>query len=224
MRLVNAQGTVRGVVLRLGVTPLPLQKVYAVPDNDARNLVLSDFEPYLSSLKPLPIWVGWRKSPDKERPGKVKKPPHSPLDGSSIGATSKWPIDSDQARKWAAEHPGQRYSDHWLPFADAWPGILHHRLEGPGLVIRKEDGLVGVDFDDCVSNGVIDPNVIFWLKNYFGNTYAEFSPSGTGVHVLGRGKICKSLMKTPLPKSSGVTVEVYDCDRFFTFSGRPVPL
>jgi putative DNA primase/helicase len=131
---------------------------------------------------------------------------------------------SDALQDWAAKHPGQKYSDHWLPFADAWPGVLHHGLEGPGLVIRKEDGLVGVDFDGCVVNGVIDAGVMTtWLQGWFVNTYSEFSPSGTGIHVLGLGKIRKSLTPTPLPESNGVKVEVYNKDRFFTFTGKPVP-
>lgn len=209
------------------------KRTHAMSDSDAsRNLVLSNFEPYLNSLKPKPIWVGWKKVKDEERPGKFRKPPYSARDGSRIGAGSWWPTTKEEwesatpaRRKWRDEHPGERYSDHWLPFADAWPGVIKHKeLEGIGLVIRKEDRLVGVDFDNCVINGVIDPKVEWWLKTWFSHAYAEFSPSGNGVHVLGLGRISKSINKqTPFPGAAdGVTVEVYNCDRFFTFSGKPV--
>lgn len=194
-------------------TVFPLPSIDSIPpnaapdNNDARSLALADFEPYLSSLKSLPIWIGWEKVPDENRPGKFRKPPRSPVNGSAIAPVAK-------------------YQDHWLPFADAWPGILRFGLEGPGLVFREQDGLVGIDIDNCVSDdGIIDPAVVPWVKQWFAHTYAEFSPSGRGIHIIGRGRIPKALTATQLPSAAaGVTVEAYFKERFFTLTARPVSL
>lgn len=102
----------------------------------------------------------------------------------------------------------------WCTYADAHAAV--GSFTGAGVVMGQ--GLGCVDLDHCVdpSTGKIAPwarEIIIGL-----DSYSEFSPSGTGVHILatdielpGKGR--------KRPYESGA-VEVYDTARFLTFTGR----
>ncbi len=149
-------------------------------------------------LRTLKRWVGWRAQWDESK-GKWRKPPCSPVTGEAIGAVPKW-------------------AEHWLTFEEALAGAERHALDGVGLVFTGEDGLVGVDFDDCRDEGVLRPEVESWLR--WLPSYAEVSPSGAGVHVIARGRIPKAVTAQPLPNGDGATVEMYATGRYFTFTGQ----
>lgn len=129
-----------------------------------------------------------------------KKPPYSTRDDSKIGATAEYETD-------------------FRPFADAVVGAARHKHDGVGLVFRDQ-GYVGIDFDDCrdPNTGEIHPEVVNWLR-WFSATYAEVSVSGTGVHVICKGKIPRTTTPTPLPNAKGITIEIYSNNRYFTATG-----
>lgn len=153
-----------------------------------------------SELLGLKRWVGWQAEWDSSNE-KWRKPPHSPVTGEKIG-------------------PVEKNAEHFLPFEQALAGAMQHGLDGVGFVFIKDDGYIGIDFDNCVKDGVIHPVVANWLK--WLPTYMEISPSGTGIHVIGKGKIAKALTATPLPGADGATVEMYSHSRYFTFTGRVI--
>ena len=155
-----------------------------------------------AELRPLRRWIGWRLLWDESKQ-KWKKPPHSTLTGKAIGATKE-------------------YQDDWQTFDGALEGARHHGLDGVGFVFAEGDGFVGVDFDDCrdPETGEIHPAAASWLK-WFKSTYQETSPSGTGVHAIGRGKLAHALTATRL-EDSDATVEMYDHGRYFTFTGEKI--
>lgn len=156
--------------------------------------------PELLSLR---RWCGWRAIWDESKE-KWRKPPCSPVTGERVGPVSK-------------------NAEHFLPFEEALAGAKRHQLDGVGFVFLREDGFLGIDFDDCrTKEGVIHPEVLTWLR--WLPTYKEISPSGTGVHVIGRGKLARALNATPLSKDSGVSVELYAWDRYFTFTGMGLDL
>jgi len=105
----------------------------------------------------------------------------------------------------------------WCTYSEAQAAV--GSFTGAGVVMGQ--GLGCVDLDHCVdpSTGKIAPwarEIIIGL-----DSYSEFSPSGTGVHILGNdihlpGKGRKR------PYESGA-VEVYDVARFLTFTGRWLP-
>lgn len=149
-------------------------------------------------LRGLRRWCGWRAVWDKSKE-KWRKPPCSPLTGERVGPVSK-------------------NADHFLTFDEALAGVVKNSLDGIGFVFVKEDGYLGIDFDDCRDADGINSEVLNWLKWF--PTYQEVSPSGTGVHAIGRGKIVRALTATPLGKGSPVKVEAYAWDRYFTFTGQ----
>jgi KaiC/GvpD/RAD55 family RecA-like ATPase len=98
-------------------------------------------------------------------------------------------------------------------------------FSGFGFVFSQEDPYIGIDLDGCRNpeTGELDA----WAKAVvvkFG-TYAEVSPSGTGVKLFGvSDSIWKHSNKTELAgegygdKKPGI--EVYDCGRYFAITGK----
>lgn len=80
-------------------------------------------------------------------------------------------------------------------------------------------GIGCVDFDDCVHDGVLDERVVRLLA-YAPDTFVEFSPSGSGIHVWGRLPEGLGRMFT---RKDGVKVEFYSRGRYMTVTGRRVP-
>ena len=98
------------------------------------------------------------------------------------------------------------------------------RYDGIGFVFGANDGIVGVDLDDCrnPSTGVLScwaQYIVEWL-----NSYTEVSPSGTGVKVFLRGQLPGQGRKFNLTKpEKGVktpAIEIYSDDRYFTMTGH----
>lgn len=87
---------------------------------------------------------------------------------------------------------------------------------GVGFVLNG-DGIVCVDVDNCVTNGVVEP----WAQDVLdaaGDTYVELSPSGRGLHVWGYGVLpAGRVLRVP-----GGRVECYGAGRFITVTGDQV--
>jgi putative DNA primase/helicase len=84
-----------------------------------------------------------------------------------------------------------------------------------GFVFTESDPFCGVDLDSCV-----DPEtgeIASWASEIVGtlDSYTEFSPSGTGLHVLLRAELPSGGNRRDL-------VEMYDRARFFTVTRRRV--
>lgn len=110
---------------------------------------------------------------------------------------------------------------HWMTLAEAVAAQAQAGA-GTGIGVVLGDGLCGVDLD-----GVRDPrtgaltaaarDIVATLASY-----AETSPSGTGLHVLVRGVLPDKVKhKAPLP--GGGHIEAYDRDRFLTMTGGRLP-
>lgn len=147
-----------------------------------------------AELLELKRWCCWVATWDEGKQ-KWRKPPHSPVTGERVG-------------------PVPKNAQHFLTFAEALAGARHHKLDGVGFVFIEEDGYVGIDFDD------IDTRGMDWLQEL--PTYVETSPSGNGVHAIGKGKLKEALTAKPLPGSTKCTVEAYAWDRYFTWTGQSV--
>jgi len=87
-------------------------------------------------------------------------------------------------------------------------------FHGVGFVLNG-DGVVGVDLDNCVEGGQVLPGATRVLAR-LGADYVELSPSGRGLHVLGRG----AAARTVLGECDGARVEMYSSRRFLTMTGH----
>jgi hypothetical protein len=91
---------------------------------------------------------------------------------------------------------------------------------GVGFVLNGPGNLVFVDLDRCVRDGKLAPWALDLLERFA--TYAEYSPSGTGVHLIARGAWKGTRHKRGDYPEIGSAVEVYDRDRYFTVTGHAV--
>jgi hypothetical protein len=98
----------------------------------------------------------------------------------------------------------------WTDFTSALNGAVERGFDGIGFVFTPP--FIGIDLDHCVKDGVIAPYALGILKAL--NSYSEYSPSGTGIHIICKGLIPKAT------KISSIGLEIYTKGRFFTFTGN----
>ena len=96
--------------------------------------------------------------------------------------------------------------------------------ESLGFVFAPDDGLFGVDLDGCISPG---GEVAEWATAIIDRfaTYAEISPSGTGIKLWLRGVMPggagrKRQIEVPDIAGKPPQIEAYDRGRYFAFTGQ----
>ncbi len=99
----------------------------------------------------------------------------------------------------------------WRSFEEAVRALKTGRYDGIGFVFSSGDPFAGVDLDKCrdPKTGELEEWAAAIVQELGG--YAEASPSGTGVHVITKGKA---------PNRKRGKVEAYSQERFFTMTGR----
>ena len=138
-----------------------------------------------AEMKALPQWVLWRGEPRGE---KISKVPYR-LDGRRASSTNP---------------------DDWTTFDRAVSAAS--RFSGIGFVFRAGGGIVGIDFDHVIHDGVTVPWALRTAEAF--DSYTEYSPSGQGLHIICKGSI---------PDGKGHRrdrVEMYDRGRYFTMTGN----
>lgn len=106
----------------------------------------------------------------------------------------------------------------WAKFGDVVLIYTHRKGEYPGIGFNfhHEDPFCGVDLDDCR-----DPKsgaIAAWAQAIIDRigSYAEASPSGTGVKIILMGHVPGGRRRVP---HEGGEVECYDCGRYFAITG-----
>lgn len=148
-----------------------------------------------------------------------------PLDLRSIPRWIVWDYcDYGEAGKKPRKVPlvagrdvGADYTDPavWRPFETVIEEARRRGGLGIGFVFAEDDDIIGVDLDDAIAGGELKP----WAKEIFDRfaTWAEKSPSGSGVHFVGRGDRIVGKTRAAISETEGV--ERYSQARWFTFSG-----
>jgi len=148
-----------------------------------------DIDNFPQQFKPYPHWVCYRLI-DKGK-AKLDKVPYDPKTGrpAKVNDPSTWG-SFEQALE-SAKNPKCKY-------------------DGIGFVFSDDDPFTGIDLDHCVQDGKILP----WAQDIINrlNSYAEYSPSGTGVHIY------VEAIK-PKGRCRRGRVEVYVNGRFLTVTG-----
>lgn len=105
-------------------------------------------------------------------------------------------------------------SSSWADFQTAL-ALLHNttKFEGIGFVFSAADGLVFIDIDHCIENGVISETGRD-IISHFKSSYIELSQSGTGIHIITKGIIPKAL------KNSQEGIEMYCNARYCAITGK----
>jgi len=138
-------------------------------------------------MRQRPQWVVWRL---EERDGKPTKVPYI---AGGVGKADTTDLMT------------------WRSFEEAVQALETGRYSGVGFVFCSGDPFTGVDLDKCR-----DPEtgeIKEWAEKIIEalGGYAEVSQSGTGVHIIVRGK-------GPNKKRGGV--EAYSSERYFAMTGR----
>lgn len=109
----------------------------------------------------------------------------------------------------------------WGTLQAALAGVKSGRFEGIGFEFATGGGLVGIDLDHVVNpkTGEVQPWALDIVQRM--DSYTEYSPSGTGLHIFVRGNIPEAGRKKTRDKSTGEAVEMYKEKRYFTVTARP---
>lgn len=188
-----------------------LTKAEAIKAMDARaftaicrNEFSKNHQNIPAELRPLSAWLVWKCPEFNKKTGKVKKVPVYATNGKNRSGKQGTPDDIanlvtfDQAFSYVASHTN---------------------VAGIGFCTLPQFGITALDVDHCVTDGVVRENV----EPLIGDTYAEFSPSGTGVRAFYIGAARDG-------KNNATGYEVFAEKGFVTVTGeaiypdQPLPL
>lgn len=144
------------------------------------------FERIPAELRAFPQWVAWRYV-DRGGP-KPSKLPFSPRTGQVASVTD---------------------ATTWATFNEAVAALQSGGFDGIGFVFTDADPFTGIDLDDC--HGDAEAKAVQDRIFDAFPSYAELSPSGTGLHIIVKGRVRGSRRGF---------VEVYSTERFFTMTGN----
>lgn len=149
-----------------------------------------------ASLRSLPQWLCWRYEIDH--------------------ADQRWtkvPIDPRTGQRASHSDPLT-----WAPLDTALARLARERsLDGIGFVFREGGGIAGIDLDRCrdARTGALSDRARALLRDT--SSYAEWSVSGTGMHMLVLGTI-PGIRR----RNDAAGVELYQEYRWFVMTGALV--
>lgn len=119
-------------------------------------------------------------------------------------------------------------SSTWTDFETAIMGVVIYNFDGLGIMLG--DGVTGIDLDNHPDSTTGIPPLTEEQFRKWGqeaveymDSYAEWSPSGTGVHILCRGTIPGGKNKShKVVDGLRRDVEMYSRTRFFTVTGNVI--
>lgn len=155
------------------------------------------FENIPAELRALKQWVVWRSIVND---GRITKPPFNPRNPNQQA-------DITNSATWGSFDEARTCFE-----------LNSSTVSGIGFVFTEQDDYFGIDIDD---EAKVSPQhmasrqafVSQILENV--NTYTEVSPSGTGLHLIAKGKL-------PVDgrRSTQVQIELYGAKRYFTMTGN----
>jgi len=149
-----------------------------------------DIDNIPQELKDLPIWVGF-----KFKPQEGKKPKKEPYNAATGG------------------HAQSNNPKTWCTFDQVIAKAEILKFDAIGIAVVEP--YIVCDVDNSVENCISSPLANKIISGF--PSYTEFSPSKTGIHIIGKGKIPRDrVFKT-------LDVEIYSKTRFLTFTGDLMP-
>jgi len=130
-----------------------------------------------------------------------------------VAHRNKVPVDCHTGSNGDVTNPAT-----WVSYMTAVGFTTLHPDTGLGFVISGDDGIVGIDIDHCLVDGKVTDSRIQQISDRI-KTYAEVSPSGTGLHIYVRGQWPEGA-RNKVKLDGGIAIEVYDRNRYFTVTGN----
>lgn len=166
----------------------------------------------IDDLKLRKQWICWQRQDSSGRKAKVPKNPYNGYNAKTNDPTT------------------------WGTYDDCMRARLKYGFDGVGIILT--DGLCGIDVDalNHGSDKESENPIAQDLLKLFKGTYAEYSPSGKGVHILGLAdteKLPIEINKEGIAvlsaeyysKNPHENIEIYIAEltnRFFTFTGQKI--
>ena len=164
----------------------------------SNNVLDPRFQCFPSSLTRPPNWVCWIA---KFEDGKLKKPPIQ-----AAGQNQGMLADKTNPQHLCSFERAKRFYE--LHKGDPLQGGV---VAGVGFVLTKQTGIVGIDLDHCVENGIVNTWAAGIIESVGG--FAELSPSGTGVHIYIKGQL-------PFNNRRSGEIEIYSHSSYLTVTGH----
>lgn len=141
-------------------------------------------------------WLCWKAEQHEAKPRKI------PYYASGLKRTGKQGSPRDK--------------EHLTSFTRAREAALKRGFDGVGFAPLKEFDIVALDFDACLADDKVPEEIL----DIVSETYAEISPSGTGIRAFMRGNIGDRKTKA-VPENGVYGFEVFSEKGFVTFTGNP---
>lgn len=165
-----------------------------------------NFNSIPTELKGSPNWVLWKLENKRDKTAKVDIDPEA---GKPKLTKVPYQINGKRAD---STNP-----DTWNKFEYIERAFIRGNgtFSGIGFVFSEDMGIVGIDWDHVRNpeTGEFDKEVLEEITSL--GSYAELSQSGTGAHVLVKGKI-------PGNKRRKDNIEMYSKNRFFVVTGKHI--
>lgn len=157
-------------------------------------------------------------------------PALQPFDDSAIPQAlrearqwSPWVAAWDPERSKYSKRPARGLSTAapklWFTFAEALAAYERDKpaVAGIGYLLNPPHGIVAIDLDKCVHDGVLDA----WAVEVVGllNSYTEISPSGRGLRIMCAGAVAVDWTN----HERGIEVYGGNKARFVTITGQHLP-
>lgn len=153
-----------------------------------------------AAIRDLPAWVIWRLEHHEGEP-KPRKVPYYASGGKRAG-----------------QQGGPEDVAKLVAFDAAKRAAAKRGFDGVGIATLPQFGVCALDFDDCIADGQVHPDVEALLAD----TYAEFSPSGKGIRVLFKGNLGNR--KDHDRAAFGYGMETFSTKGFVTFTGNTLEI
>ena len=151
-----------------------------------------------AAIRDLPAWVVWRFEAVPGG-GKPRKIPYYANGGKRHG-----------------EQGGPKDRANLVTFDAAKTAAARRGYDGVGFAALPEFNICALDFDNCITDGKIHPQVEALLVD----TYAEFSPSGQGIRLFFKG----DLGNGKAIRGADFGMECFSTRGFVTFTGNTLDI
>jgi hypothetical protein len=149
-----------------------------------------------AELRRLPGWLLWRHEGERKVPSYVNGQRRAGAQGSPEDRAKLATFDQARAR------------------------LCEGGYTGLGLAMLPDFGITALDFDDAVTDGDVNPKVMELVAG----TYAEISPSGTGVRAFMLGDLTGRDLSKEGFAEHGFKFESYAQRQFVTVTGDTLDL
>jgi hypothetical protein len=178
-----------------------MESIRVIKQTNNRNPHEFHAENIPAALKDQDAWILWHGEYNEK--GKLEKTPYAVRGGMAKSTGPETWTTYDKAVEVAS---------------------ARNDVFGVGFVFHPESAVGGIDLDACLNPETGE--IKAWAHEIIDSTptYAEVSPSGTGVKLVGLFELAPmSGHQKILNEETGEAIEVYDRGRFFTVTGRQLP-